>query len=781
MDGLHPNMRTAPGLLLLLLVQTSTVAWALSICSGPTSLVFPEGNEVGAVIANITMNSGVTLSFTPPEDIPNLFTLEGNQLKAAAVLDYETQINHIVRITCQDTDPEKFPEEIRIVIRLVNVNDNPPVFSSNLTEISVSEMTPVGTSVGRLAATDLDGDKLYYTLTSSPDNFELRSSTDPDILVKTSLDYDKAQNATLVLSVQDTPLATTDGRASFHTTYIVVTILDSDNRPPWFQPCEKHEIGGTVICQSAGYTGRVVLNELQTGPLELKPGPVRAIDGDSGINEQLTYLILSGNSEGMFEMDPDSGSIRMLKPATRLESMELTVMAAQKNNSFQFATTEVTISVQQKSLHPPKFQRPQYRGVIRGVGSMALDSEDTAQSLQILATDDDYDSTGGVNPYIAYSVSGSDDFTIVGGHLFMTKPLPDSTLSLQVVAKDTSNDEKANVSLSVEVTSGLTTSSPPLNITVITTTTPTGESTTGASTTGAVVPTAHPESTTGAVVPTAHPGLSTNTGSSTGGSVTSTESGVSTTNPSLTSEGSASTASTAQPLTVIVPSGGYGPEDMAALGATLGVLLLICLVVIGVLAHRLRKRKANWRKIFEINMFRNNLVGGSGGAKETMQYTNDAFENDGDAGSVNSGGAAEKETQKEAAYEEVNVNSLVAAALQTRQSDDTSLSGSDGSDGEKEVKPILTKERRVEDGYKAVWFKEDIDPKAKTDVVIIPGSREDDDSEEDNEAQSSSSWKEPRKFPKVGFADADLDSGLGVKMGDSPESSDSDEALTSDL
>ena len=98
--------------------------------------------------------------------------------------------------------------------------------------------------------------------------------------------------------------------------------------------------------------------------------------------------------------------------------------------------------------------------------------------------------------------------------------------------------------------------------------------------------------------------------------------------------------------------------------------------------------------------------------------------------------------------------------------------GLDTAENEKEVKPILTKERRIEEGYKAVWFKEDIDPNAKEEVVIIPDRREDDSDEEDGP---------DNKTPKVNFEDTDLDSGLGVKMGDQPEDSDGDEAMTSDL
>ena len=92
----------------------------------------------------------------------------------------------------------------------------------------------------------------------------------------------------------------------------------------------------------------------------------------------------------------------------------------------------------------------------------------------------------------------------------------------------------------------------------------------------------------------------------------------------------------------------------------------------------------------------------------------------------------------------------------------------DGStaDSEKEVKPILTKERRTEEGYKSVWFKEDIVPDAKEDVHIIPDNAEQDaeedteeDAEEDDEASiSSGNEEEATTRRKVLFDDVDEDS-----------------------
>ncbi len=48
-------------------------------------------------------------------------------------------------------------------------------------------------------------------------------------------------------------------------TTIVVSILDIDNRPPWFQPCTETAIDKSTICLMSGYNGNVNLNEQAVG------------------------------------------------------------------------------------------------------------------------------------------------------------------------------------------------------------------------------------------------------------------------------------------------------------------------------------------------------------------------------------------------------------------------------------------------------------------------------------------------------------------------------------
>ncbi|KAI3370584.1 hypothetical protein L3Q82_007152 [Scortum barcoo] len=675
-----------------------------AICSAPSSVNFAENNTVGDLVVTITVQPGVTVGFVPPPANPdNPFRLDENRLIAARVLDFETATTHAAQIICTDTNTG-LQLNLVIVVLVTNLNDNPPVFDQSIYNINVNEMSPVGTVVGRFAATDLDNNVIYYTLTPESSGFELMSQVNPNLLVETPFDYDKVKNVRLVLHAQ-------------------------------------------------------------IGVLPLKPGPIYAIDGDLGINEEITYSFLNGNGDGLFEISPNTGNITMLKPADMLGPISLTVLAAQKVNAYQFATTTVTIDVQVESLHRPQFQRSQYDGVVSTVGTMAVDPKNKDEPLVILATDDDYASTGGRNPHITYRVIGSSDFSIIDGYLFMIKVLPEGKLALQVEAIDTSNDESATAQLTVEVTStptsggttctaalrhlylSLTTTSFPQSTTDNMGTTSIGESTVS--------------QTTEEIMSTSNPSMTTEITSS-----------------SMPTEDSVSTASTAQPVQL----GGYRAEDMAAVGATLGVLLLICLVVIVVLAVCIKKDRADWKKIYKANRFRNSLAQGSTDQKGDIQHTNGAFQDDEGGNSTGSGKVAGAEPRESniSFYEEVKPS--MAPPLR----DDTSQAGSDKVDSEEVVKPILTKERRMDEGYKSVWFKEDIDPNAKEEVVIIPDSRED-DSEEEDEEQTSSDREEDGddtpaiKNPRVLFSDTDLDSGLGLKMGDPLEDSDDEEIMTNDL
>ncbi|XP_067235634.1 cadherin-related family member 5 isoform X1 [Chanodichthys erythropterus] len=691
---------------LLVIFTLNKFSEVQSICKADKVLYFiKENNAIGDIVATITAEDGVTATITS-QTPAGLFSLDASldgsyNLIAETVMDFEIfdkNTPYEVNVECTKADSPTTTLVLRIAIQ--DVNDNPPEFAYSQYSLDVDELTAVGTSVGLITANDPDeSDRLYYRL-DPEEYFYLQTDFSPNILVKSPLDYDKVQKISMTLYAQDTATGSTGVVSHTTSTTIEVNIVDIDNRPPWFQPCTETEIVSSKVCINSGYEGTVKLNEQETGPLSLTPGPVYAIDGDKDRDEAICYAFLGGNEDKTFEINIDTGSITMLKPVDVAGPIVLTVMAYQKENADQFATTTVILKVVISSNHPPTFVKPSYEGFISedaGVDSLVLESKTSNRPLRVQATDEDF--SNGYNPDIKFEVVDGTEFSITPeGFILMARTVSPGTVNLRMRVVDTSNDESSTASLTVEVTPGVPTTTPVTTIM---------------------------------------------------------------TSPIVTTDQTANTqltdiTTTSNPVTTMLPSTGglelktgeFSTEEMAAVGASLAVVIVLCLVCIGLMVHRIKGHNTAWKKITEASIFRSTLGGGSGGPKEGMQYSNEGFQHDGDSGSVNSNLAADLENKLESGLKpqqrrglpQENMTPSAASILQTTSStqpDSSSLA--ETIDGEKEVKPILTKERRTEEGYKAVWFKQDIDPNTKEDVVIIPdtgdvdGDHEEDDDSEDED------------------------------------------------
>ncbi|XP_036432372.1 cadherin-related family member 5 isoform X1 [Colossoma macropomum] len=726
-----------------LLVVFTANAFVQTLCTAPDTVSIKENNDIGQTVATLALEDGVSVVIT---DNPHeAFSINGSLLVAIIVLDFEALPVEVlfVGLECRKEGENSVPKRVTVIVE--NVNDNPPVFAQSQYDLSVDELTNVGTSIGRIEATDLDKDQLYYWLESPMNEFGLLSAINPQIQVQTILDYDTTPEVNMTLFVQDTPLTTSETPSHTASTSVKVFVLDINNRPPWFQPCTETAIGFTKVCLSSGYEGKVNLNELETGALTLEPGPVHAIDGDKGRNEEIGYRILAGNENDIFSIDQNTGSITMQKAVSVAGSIALTVMAYEVLTPDQLATTTVTIHVVISSLHPPQFVKSSYEGFISedaDVGSLVLESKTGNKPLQVQATDADF--SDGVNPDIVFEVQDGSDFRITAeGFILMTSAASAGTIELNIRVVDTTNDEFGTASLSVEVTPGVPTTTTEMPTTTIPTTIITTDMITSPAETTDMI--TSPAKTTDMITSPATDVVTHLTESSS--------------NP-VTVTTFPNSPPSPQTEALPGPGGDFKTEDMVALGASLAVVLLICLVLIGLLVYRLKQQNADWKKLSEASIFRSMLTGGPSGPKDGVQYTNEGFQNDRDADSVSSKQAAELPLPLGPALSrsvpQQPEKQSSTPTLQSRTSDDSgsppadssSLSASDNTDSEKEVKPILTKERRVEDGYKAVWFKQDIDPNVKEEVVIIPDSGERDvshDEEEDDEEDTNMSMSTRRR------------------------------------
>ncbi|XP_040184556.1 cadherin-related family member 5 isoform X4 [Rana temporaria] len=662
-----------------------------------------ENSPVGTLVTEILLGTGYTVNVEPRDT----FMMNGSQLQMSREVDFE--VDQLVRATLTCNLNEGFAGIEDLVVEILDVNDNECKFKRDNYSFIISEALQVNSSIGNaIEAEDADQDTLYYTLSGNVNSlayFRLSSETNPVILVNKRLDFDDAPNVNLNLTVRDR-LDPTERPIHSATASIMIDIVDVDDKPPFFMPCTAIS---TKICINYGYTGSVTRTEQETGPLILSPGPIYAVDGDWGIGASVEYSILNGNNDNVFNVHTTSGNITMNKAVNTLGNFILQVMAYQTDDQAKYSTTSVIIEVKEKNNFLPTFEKSIYYGMIpsdSAIGTFVLDLNDRLRTLVVFAADDDFPDKQ--NPSLVYTIDNSTAFRILRDGYILTDAVitTPGTIVLQVSATDSSTNEKATTLVSVEVIAA-TTTIPTTTTTTTTTKSPTatniGTTTTTTPGTGTTTTTTKGTGTT----TTSTPGTGTTTTKGTGTTTTPTP-------------GTGTTTTTTKEFTEKALSS-YTATDMAALGASLGAILALCLVLLGFLIHKQYG-----------NSIKRKLGRGLGDNSGSPQNSAEQLINDTDDPAndfPDYGGFATTEPVSTSVTIATDA-ALGSAPSQSDPADNqpSEIVESDDSD-DKKVKSILTKELKEDAGYKAVWFREDASP----EVVVIEGVEDGEADDYDNE------------------------------------------------
>ncbi|CAN8214480.1 unnamed protein product [Coccothraustes coccothraustes] len=635
--------------LLPLLAQISAQELGCSVSNNNPSV--PE-NKCPYVVTTIHVQPGFTLTIDPSNPDGQFFTIEGSELWLTKCVDYEEDPVLLLFLTCKD--PAGQSDSLQIIVTILNENDNSPVFPQPNISRQVPEDTEVDTVIvarEEVTATDADLDTIYYELTTTVQNtdgyFAIRGVNNPEIYLKTALDYDKFNSTMLLLYARDRPVTTNTTTAT-----ITITIKQSDTRAPWFLPCTQLH-NDTSVCISSPYSGRVNISEMSTDPLLLEPGPIYAVDPDYTISDRIVYRIVGGNTNEVFSVDADTGNLTMNKIVTSPDSFLLQVMATQVSNVRKYSVATVEIKVINKSNFPPYFEKGLYNGTVF-VGlpqrSFVYQAGDPSTPLVITAMDQDFPDK--VNPNIEYYLKNSTDFIATRDGFILTNKVLESpgTVTIQAVGKDVLSLQEASTIIVVEVILA----------------------------------------------------------------------------------------------TAVTPSDKmYSAQDMAILGGTLSALLLIALVFLGVLVWK----SSRWyRKPFKY-LVKKKLSKETSGGHQNKYYQEDEQPDvstrqheTSETSSVQSETPVPEQPALASHFSSAEeIESLPKASIASTvifDQEEEEEEKEEEAGQEKEVKSILKTDRHVaDDGYKAVWFKTDVDPEAGERVEVIENNAADDDNDDDDSDQ----------------------------------------------
>jgi hypothetical protein len=240
------------------------------------------------------------------------------------------------------------PVEANAKIYLRDLNDVSPVFSNLDASVPVNENTNDGTILYDVDATDADfggNAQILYFISDELDLFEIDVSTGV-INLNGSLDFDVmgGREHQITITAVDRGV---DPLSAVGT--LIVEVVDVDDLPPEF------ELPLYSIAVQENLTQGMSVIE------------VTAIDGDRGVNDDITYTIVSGNLEindtESFGINMTTGVIFVNTPVLDREvhpMYTLTVEATEENNVNRRSTVPVTITVLDVNDNAPFFVEPTY-------------------------------------------------------------------------------------------------------------------------------------------------------------------------------------------------------------------------------------------------------------------------------------------------------------------------------------------------------------------------------------------------------------------------------------
>ncbi|ABQ21801.1 cadherin domain protein [Vibrio cholerae O395] len=318
-------------------------------------------------------------------------------------LDYESATSIVLKVETTDGVNKDTAD---ITLNLTNVNDSDTVFTKESETFNYAEGTAAGVTLGKVTATDADGDSISYSIAqehnvyAADDVNKERPFYQVDANGNVSLteagekaftnDYESGRN-THTITVTATG---TDGSGADTTDTIEVTLNETniDDNAPKFEGTTDGEYSFSYDENSAADT---VL------------GTVKATDADK---ETVTYSIKSGNDNGWFAIDATTGVITLTAKGAEAAANDfealanvhsLVVTATEDAGLGGVKTTDITVKLNEQNLDD---NAPKFEGTTDGEYSFSYDENSAADTVlgTVKATDADKET-------VTYSIKSGND------------------------------------------------------------------------------------------------------------------------------------------------------------------------------------------------------------------------------------------------------------------------------------------------------------------------------------------------------------------------------------
>ncbi|XP_067115898.1 protocadherin Fat 4-like [Osmerus mordax] len=346
-----------------------------------------ETTSKGTALINLTavdedegLNGRISYSIVTqdPPSAPAVFELDSSTgvLQLAQGLDYESVMGYSLTVKAEDGGTPPLEGLSTVLVRVKDVNDNPPRFSQESYDFAVSENFPGGSSIVTLEVTDVDEGGFsngHFVFTS--DIFDINKQGVVSLNTDATLDRETKANYLLQITAVDQPV---DGLNS--TAQLNITVLDYNDNTPQFI-----DLPDPIFVPEGEYSASTPGEVLR----------ILATDSDIGANAEVTISISSPSTLFQFRED---GTLLVVGPLDRetRDVYELVIVASDNGTPQRQNITTIRLSVTDMNDNTPVFSASIYSKRI-----LVKDAEVGDVVLTLLATDKDI----GNNSLITYSFS----------------------------------------------------------------------------------------------------------------------------------------------------------------------------------------------------------------------------------------------------------------------------------------------------------------------------------------------------------------------------------------
>ncbi|KAK7129345.1 hypothetical protein R3I94_017526 [Phoxinus phoxinus] len=319
----------------------------------------PEPVLIGRLHSSVDRGDGRTKYILKGEGAGSVFVIDSRtgNIHVTKPLDREEKDQYRLIATVTDRQTGKALEpSSQFIIRVQDINDNPPVFQGDLYSATVPEMANIGTSVIQVTATDADDPtygssaKLVYSVIQGQQYF----TVDPQSgIVRTAVpDMDREAQAQYHVVLQARDMGGHQGGLT-GTTTLTVHLSDVNDNPPRF----------TQSMWSFS------VSELAVPGVEI--GRLSATDADLGENARMDFTIVDGEAGDTFNITGlNQEAVILLNKAVDYErrstySFSVEVQNPHVDSRFlrrgpfkDRATVRITVL---NADEPPRFSRSRYR------------------------------------------------------------------------------------------------------------------------------------------------------------------------------------------------------------------------------------------------------------------------------------------------------------------------------------------------------------------------------------------------------------------------------------